>query len=666
MAPVTIIALRSTRACLIIRYYMGDGIQKTDNQPYMLTSPEGALRLVVGVSEDSVIWYELHKGDEAIVRRSTLCLFSNDSNLLAASGLQFEESSFDETWEQPWGEQRFIRNNYHELAASTDSFTIRFRLFDDSLGFRYELGGEGELVVSREETAFNIALDAHAWWIPALGQNHYEHQFIKTTIPEINTAHTPLTLELPNGTFAAIHEASLYNYGAMNLVPTEQGLTSSITPLVAGPAAIVALPFTVPWRTILISDTAVGLGKPKIMLNLNEPSKIEDTSWIKPTKFMGIWWGMFLGIFTWASGERHGATTANAFKYINAAKQLGISALLIEGWNEGWDGDWTKNGDKMNHFQPYPDFDIHAITSYGKSQGVEIVGHHETSGNITHYEKELPDVYDYYKHLGVQYIKTGYVSPRLDSGEFHSSQVGVRHYQKTVEMAAKRQVMLDIHEPVKGTGIERTWPNLMTREGVMGQEYEGGAVLPEHAAVLPYTRLLSGPLDYTPGLFNLKGTDRKVQSTLSKQLAFYVTMYSPMQMAADLPEHYFNQPAFQFIKDVPVNWELTIPLGGVIGDFYAVARKDRHSDDWYVGGVSDENERTITVPFDFLPEHRSFTATIYRDDRTAHWKENPEAHEIIEQPIKHGDSLDIYMAPGGGFAIRIAPEGETSYPYPEQ
>lgn len=643
------------------------GEQQTQGiEPYSLASPEGALRLLVGVNEQATLWYKLYKGDEQVVKQSTLKLKVEGENILTAHNPHFEESSFDETWEQPWGEERFVRNNYHELALKTETFTVRFRLFEDGFGFRYELGGEGTLAIEQEETSFNIPQDAHAWWIPALGQNHYEHQFKKTTLTEINTAHTPLTLELPNGTFAAIHEAALYDYGAMNLVPSGQGLTSAITPLTDGSVAHVSLPFHTPWRTIILSDTAPGLGNAKIMLNLNEPSKIADTSWIQPTKFMGIWWGMFLGIFTWASGAKHGATTANAFRYINAAKKLGIRGLLIEGWNEGWDGDWTKNGDKMNHLQPYADFDIHAITSYAKAQGIEIVGHHETSGNITHYEKELPDAYDYYKHLGVQYIKTGYVSPRMDTGEFHSSQVGVRHYQKTVEMAAARHIMLDIHEPVKGTGIERTWPNLMTREGVMGQEYEGGAVLPEHAAVLPYTRLLSGPLDYTPGLFNLKGTSRKVQSTLAKQLAFYVTMYSPLQMAADLPEHYFDQPAFQFIKDVPVNWEVTVPLDGVIGDFYTVARKDRDSDDWYVGGVSDENERTVTISLDFLPEHRSFIATIYRDTHDAHWKDNPEAHEIIERPVVHGDSLEIFMAAGGGFAIRIGIEGETSYPYPEQ
>lgn len=639
-------------------------------EPCAIYSPNNSLSLKVGVNEHAEVWYELSKGagsqQATIIRGSKITAYTvDDVNILnAAEDIHCVDSKFDDTWEQPWGEQRFIRNNYTELALQTASFTVRFRLFDDSFGFRYEVSGEGDLVIKKELTEFNFNPASKAWWIPALGQNHYEHQFKQTDFEAITTAHTPLTLELADGTFAAIHEAALYNFGAMNIVPTKHGLLSSITPLNDGTVARVNLPFQSPWRTVILSDTAAGLGLPKIMLNLNEPSKITDTSWVQPMKFMGIWWGMFIGVFTWSSGERHGATTANAFKYINAAKRLGIRGLLIEGWNEGWDGDWTQNGDSMNHFKPYPDFDIQAISSYAAAQGVEIVGHHETSGSISHYESELPEAYDYYKHFGVRYIKTGYVSPRMDNGEFHSSQAGVRHYQKTVELAAERQVMLDIHEPVKGTGIERTWPNLMTREGVMGQEYEGGAVLPEHTATLPFTRLLAGPLDYTPGLFNLSGTSRKVQTTLAKQLAFYVTMYSPMQMVADLPEHYFNQPAFEFIKAVPVNWETTLPLDGVIGDYYVVARKDRETDAWFVGGVSDEQARTLTVSLDFLPEHRTFELILYKDAEDAHWQLNPEAIIIETRQVTSTDTLSLNVAPGGGFALHMQPDDEVSYPYP--
>ena len=646
---------------------MTTSTHEVKQQTHEITSPTGRLRLQVGVDASSAcLWYQLQGPNGIIVDRSPLALYdTSENNILHMQGtLTYTEVSFDETWEQPWGEQRFVRNNYHELAVTSVDVAIRFRLFDDGLGFRYEIIGEGEITIQREATHFAIGVDAEAWWIPALGQNHYEHLYRKTRVSEVDTAHTPFTAKLPRGEYVAIHEAALYDYGSMNLVPTDTGVVNMITPLKDGAAAHVTLPFVSPWRTIIHADTAVDLTTSRIMLNLNEPSKITDTSWIKPTKFMGIWWGMFIGQFTWESGSKHGATTANAFRYINACKKFGIPALLIEGWNEGWDGNWMENGDRMNHLLPYPDFDITAITQYAKSCGVEIIGHHETSGNIEHYEYELPEAYDYYRHFGVQYIKTGYVQPRLNTGDFHSSQRGVQHYQKTVELAAERTIMLDIHEPVKGTGIERTWPNLMTREGVMGQEYEGHATTPQHTTVLPFTRLLAGPLDYTPGLLNLSGTSRKVRSTLAKQLAFYVTMYSPMQMAADLPEHYEDQPALQFIQDVPVNWDQTIAIDGAIGEYFVTVRKDRHSDDWYVGAVTNEDSRTIRVTFDFLPEHRRYRATIYRDSPTAHWQDNPEGHEIIQKAVTCSDTLELYLAPGGGCAIRISPDDDTTLPYP--
>ena len=638
-----------------------------NNKQQKINSPNNQKTLEVGVA-NGAIWYSLKSTDEVLIDTSHLALLSEDKNVLAVTGrVVFTEDTYDETWEQPWGEQRWVRNNYRELSLQTSNFTVRFRLYDEGVGFRYELAGEAELTIDREDTEFVLPTESEAWWIPALGGNHYEHLYKKTRLGDMGIAHTPLTLELPGGGFASVLEAALYDYGAMNIVFSEGSLKSAVTPLRDGVAARIQLPFTSPWRTVIFSDTAAGLGASKMMLNLNEPSKIKDTSWIRPTKFMGIWWGMFTGCYTWSSGERHGATTANALRYINAAQRLGISALLIEGWNEGWDGDWTKNGDKMNLMQPYQDFDIHMVASYAKQHGVDIVGHHETSGNISHYEWQLPEAYDYYRHLGVRYVKTGYVSPRLNTGDFHSSQVGVKHYQRTVEMTAERHMMIDIHEPVKGTGTERTWPNLMTREGVMGQEYEGGgAVTPEHATVLPFTRLLAGPLDYTPGIFNLNNSGRKVSTTLAKQLAFYVTMYSPMQMVADMPEHYDSHPAFEFIRHVPVNWEVTVPLDGIIGDYFVTARKDRHSDDWYVGGVSDEEERTITINLEFLDEHRSYQATIYKDAHDSHWDTRSELYEIEERHVTKTDSVEIYMAPGGGFAMRIAPLGQTQPRYPQQ
>ena len=640
--------------------------QKVILETRNVLSPDGALSLSVGI-ENMSVWYKLQKSDAILIEKSSLAIYdATGIDLLSTQQVpEVHESAHDETWEQPWGEQQRIQDNHTELLLDFATFVIRFRLFNEGLGFRYELRGAGTTIIQREETEFNIVGNASAWWIPAMGQNHYEHLYQKTPISKLGIAHTPLTIEREDGIHLAIHEAALYDYGSMNIVPTDKGLRSHITPLSSQVIGEVPLPFNMPWRTVIVAPDAAGLTTARIMLNLNEPSKIEDTSWIQPTKFMGIWWGMFLNYFTWGSGPKHGATTANTLRYINACKEFGIRALLIEGWNEGWDDDWTQNGEKMNYMLPYPDFDIRTITEYAKSQGVDIIGHHETCGNMARYEWQLPEAYDYYRHLGVRYIKTGYVSPHSNGTEFHSSQVGVKHYQKTVEMAAERQIMLDIHEPVKGTGIERTWPNLMAREGVMGQEYEGsGAVTPEHTTVLPFTRLLSGPLDYTPGLFNLSGTPRKISSTLSKQLAFYVTLFSPMQMVADLPEHYKGkEDALQFIKDVPTNWEVSIPLDGVIGDYFAIARKDRNSDDWYVGAITDENERTVTVDLSFLPEWRPYRSTIYRDGEDADWQVNPESYTIEEQAVTRDSKITIRLAPGGGFAIRLTPTDTNLLPY---
>lgn len=649
-------------------------------EPQTISSPDDCLALTIG-EENQIAWYELRKDGQPLISKSSLQLFSDENQTLTHITEQpaLTHTTHQETWEQPWGEQQHVEDHHVEIALTFSTYTLRFRLFNTGLGFRYELHAnltddETALLVNEtvtihhEETEFNIPEGGYAWSIPALGQNHYEHLYQKTAVSGLGIAHTPLTIELPEtaaASYMAIHEAALYDYGSMNLVPSQYGLRSHVTPLSSRIIGEVTLPFSTPWRTIIIADRAIDLTTSKIMLNLNEPSKIEDTSWIEPSKFMGIWWAMFLEYYTWESGPKHGATTANALRYINACKELGIKGLLIEGWNEGWDGDWTQNGDKMNHMLPYPDFDIRTITDYAKSQGVDIIGHHETSGNMAHYEWQLPEAYDYYNQFGVRYIKTGYVSPRSNGKEFHSSQAGVRHYQKTVEMAAARKIMLDIHEPVKGTGIERTWPNLLTREGVMGQEYEGGgSVTPEHTTVLPFTRLLAGPLDYTPGLFNLSGTHRKVSSTLAKQLAFYVTLYSPLQMVADLPEHYKGmEDAFQFIKEVPTDWETTRPIDGVIGDFFVVARRDKHSDSWFVGAVTDENERTITIPLDFLPEWRQYTATIYKDGNDAHWQDNPESYVIETQNVRKDSSITIRLAPGGGCAISLHIDGETPRPY---
>ena len=623
---------------------------------HFISSPDQSLRLEVGQDIDGRIWYSLSRGEQQVIDKSFLELFDeNGVNIIRAqTELESEVSTFDEIWQQVWGQNEEVRNNYNQLLLKSADFNITFRLFDDGLGFRYSIKKHGDLNIKSELTEFNVDKNSTAWWIPALEDERYEYLFRKTSVSELPTVHTPLTMKLAEDLYISIHEAALYDYGSMIIQQNETGLVSKITPRKDGLASRNKSPFELPWRVIMVANSAINLTtKYDLVLNLNDPPKI-NTSWIKPTKFMGIWWSMHLDYATWAQGERHAATTLTAMKYINACKELGIEGLLIEGWNEGWDGNWLENSDKMRHLQPAPDFDIHLVSQYARSKNIELIGHHETVGNIAHYEYELPEAYEYYRQLGVKYVKTGYASPRMTGDEFHHSQIGVNHYQKTVEMAARNQIMLNIHEPIKGTGIERTWPNLMTREGAVTHEY-GFNITPEHTAILPFIRMLAGPIDYSSGLFKLQDLGRKkqVKTTLAKQLAFYVTLYSPLQFVADLPENYLGHPAFEFIRDVPVEWQETLPLQGEIGEYFVVARKDLKSQDWYIGGVSDENLREIELKLDFLDENADYRAKIYRDDETSHFDENPHAFKIDERVVNGHEALALRMAPGGGFAIRL-------------
>ncbi len=629
-----------------------------DDTQWRVTSPDQKIELCVGV-QDGALWYCLIKSDEPVVEPSFLGIELADGRYVGRNltELAAQEHAYDETWEQPWGEQRLVRNNYRELALSSNGdipTTLRFRVFDDGLGFRYELGGTGDVIVREEHTEFSIDPRSEAWWIPSYQPDRYEYLYEKTTLDKIPTAHTPFTVEHASGLFISLHEAALYDYGSMNIHYNGSRLASEITPLSDGTAAHISLPFSTPWRTVLVADTLSNLAASRMILNLNEPSKIQDTSWIRPTKFMGIWWGMFTGIFTWESGPRHGATTEHAKTYIDACVRLNMPALLIEGWNEGWDGNWIDNGHLMNQTKPYADFDIRAVAQYAQENGIQLVGHHETAGDISHYESQLPAAYEYYQKLGVRYVKTGYVGSRMNGTEFHHSQFGVRHYQKTVEYAAKYGMMLDIHEPIKPTGIERTWPNILSREGARGQEYEGGGLTPEHTTVLPFTRMLaSGGYDFTPGIFDITNYMKRVGTTLAKQLAFYVTQYSAMQMVADMPEHYEGNPAFRFLQDVPCDWETSFVLDGRIGDFVVTARKDRASENWFVGAVSDEQERTVVVNLDFLDEQTLYEATVYQDGPRAHWRDNPLDVEISRQIVRRHDSLHIRLAAGGGCALAL-------------
>lgn len=636
---------------------------------YEVKSPNN--RVVASFMVDKgQISYFVTKDEKIVLRKSRLGLILKDAEPLADnfSVVRAYSRSTDETWKAYWGEQHVIRNNYNETAIYLEEtekpnrlLTIRFRVFDDGVAFRYEVPAQPEMenmIVADEITEFSVDTNSRSWSIPAYQPDRYEYDYVEHPVYSLTeSVHTPLTIQTPVGHYISIHEAALYNYGSMTIKLNNSTLKSDITPLSDGMRAYVELPFSTPWRTITIAQDVLDLTTSRMILNLNDAPR-DDFSWVTPTKFLGIWWAMYVGEWTWAPGERHGATTEHAFQYIDSCKNLGIPALLIEGWNDGWEGDWLENGVNNKFMEATPDFDMQAVASYARQNGVEIVGHHETVGYIDNYEAQLEDAYKYLAQYGIRYVKSGYAGSKMTINghrEYHHSQLGVLHYQRALELAAKYHIMLDVHEPIKGTGIERTWPNLMTREGARGQEYEGGALVPSHACFLPYTRLLSGGMDYTPGILDVTNFSKRIASTITRQLAYYVTIYSSMQMAADRPKIYeeSHPDLFQFIKDVPTRFERTIPLLGEIGKSYVVARQEWESTNWFIGGVTNEEGRKVELYLDFLDPDINYIATIYRDSEDAHYRDHQVGYVIEEKVLRRGDKIEIYMAPGGGFAMKL-------------
>lgn len=634
-----------------------------------ILSPNGRIKCHFELKSGR-IYYSVYKNDNLIIKPSQLGFLICGEDPLCNNFklIRDQKKKHTETIELPWGEDRYIDNTYNEVAyyisETKDSkriMTLRFRIFDNAVSFRYEIPPQPkfrQITIQDELTEFNINPNSTVWKIPAYQPDRYEYNYERTLTHELKSSvHTPLTIKTPNGYYLSIHEAALYNYGSATIKLAPSGaLKTDITPLSDGTKAHSALPFQTPWRLIMIADSCLELTTNRTMFALNEPPT-GDFNWVKTLKFIGIWWAMYVGEWTWAPGERHGATTEHAKSYIDAAIRLGISGLLIEGWNEGWEGDWLENGINNKFTVATSDFNFEEVARYADSHNIELVGHHETVGFIDNYEKQLEAAYNYYAINHVHYIKTGYAgSMMMINGrrEYHHSQLGVNHYQKTIELAAQKKIMLDIHEPIKGTGIERTWPNLLSREGARGQEYEGGALNPSHACYLPYTRLLSGGMDYTPGILDLSNSVKRMSTTLARQLAYFVTIYSGMTMAADRPYIYEERfpEEFDFIRSVPTNFEKTLPLAGEIGEYYVVARKDRDSEDWYLGGVTDETGRRVHIALDFLPDG-AYTAYIYADSDNAHYRD--EQFGIIKQQkrVGHHDALDFYMAPGGGFAVRL-------------
>lgn len=678
-----------------------------------LKSPNGNLEMEFSLSDSGEPIYLLNFKEKEVIKKSKLgFLIKGDSLSLKDHFVvsETQRSSFDQSWEPVWGEQSSIRNHYNELLVRLVQQTtkrkldIRFRLFDDGLGFRYEFPEQKQLiyfVINEELTEFAMTGDHTAFWIPG-DYDTQEYNYTKSKLSEIRAkmdqAIIPLSSQTPfsptgvqtalmmttqDGLYINLHEAALIDYSTMHLNLDDQNMVfqSWLTPDANGDKGHIQAPFNTPWRTIIVSDDARDILDSKITLNLNEPSKIENTDWIKPMKYIGVWWELITGKRSWAytndfpsvqlgitdyesakPNGTHGANTAHVKSYIDFAAEHGFDGVLVEGWNQGWE-DWYGNSKDyvFDFVSPYPDFDVKEIQEYAKEKGVEMIMHHETSSSIRNYERHLDTAYQFMKDHGYNAVKSGYVGDIIPRGEYHYGQWLVNHYQYALEKAAEYEIMVNAHEAVRPTGISRTYPNLIANESARGTEYQAfGGSKANHVTVLPFTRLIGGPMDYTPGIFEMDisklnpNNNSHVNSTIANQLALYVTMYSPLQMAADLPENYMRFPkAFQFIKDVALDWDESIYLEAEPGEYVTVARKAKGISNWFVGNVNGFEARKTSIKLDFLEEGESYTARIYQDAKDSHFKDNPQAIDIRSVKVKKNSKLKLRSAPGGGFAISI-------------
>ncbi|MDE6090378.1 MAG: glycoside hydrolase family 97 protein [Duncaniella sp.] len=678
-----------------------------------ITSPDGNFVLRVELTPSGAPYYTLDYKNKPVVEASALGLKSDQTDLTDGFRIAGTDTiTVDRTWEPVWGEYSTIRDNFKEMAVNLvdedrqREMTIRFRLFNDGLGFRYELPvqkGPNHLTVKDELTEFNFTGNHKLYCIPG-DYDTDEYLWSETTFTDLPealesygkhseaqrveglTIQTPMLLKTDDGVYINVHEAALDGYPAMllDVDPETYTMKSHLVPDRLGVSAYLELPFSTPWRTLIVSDDARDILSSQLVLNLNEPCKIEDTSWIKPMKFMGVWWEMFTGYQkTWAYSDdplakpgvtdytkltpngRHPANTENVKRYIDFAAKHGIDGVLVEGWNEGWE-DWAgyRKNRQFLFDKPYPDFNVEELRDYAKEKGVKLIMHHETAANAADYELQLDRAFQFMKDNNYDAVKTGYVGAIIPRSEHHTSQWMVDHARNVIERAADYQIMVDSHEAPRPTGLCRTYPNWLAQESARGGEFESmGGNPPSHTCILPFTRLKGGPMDYTPGLFETKmsyygeGKDSQAGTTLARQLALYLTMPSPMQMACDLPENYERFPdAFQFIKDVPVDWADSKYLEAEPNRYITVARLDKNSDDWYVGAITDENGRTAEIDLSFLPAGEKYVATIYEDAPDAHWKDNPQAYRIRTVKVKPGTKLKQNLAPGGGAAIRISKE----------
>jgi alpha-glucosidase len=648
------------------------------------SSPDGTISVKVETDNDGRTLYSVTRRGKLLIAPSRLGFLLTDSEAMvrgfAVTGS--ETAKGDETWQQPWGERTNVRNHYNELlvrlvqpSGLKRTMNLRFRLFDSGMGFRYEMPKQPTMTtmkIAEEVTEFNLVTSGTAWWATAQEWNREEYLYNKTPINAVSAAQTPFTMRLDDGTHLTFHEAALVDYSGMWIKRIEgTSFRALLSPSATGPKVVRNTPFATPWRTIRISDDAKGLYNNDLELNLNEPNKLGDVSWVKPMRYIGIWWGMHLNKFSWAQGPIHGATTARAKDYIDFAAKNRFGGVLIEGWNKGWDGNWFGHGDEFSFTESTPDFDLKAVTEYGRSKGVALIGHHETGGNIANYEAQLEPAMALYEKMGVHAVKSGYVA---DAGgiiaagdkpgevrmEWHEGQVSVVHHLKVVETAARHHIAVNPHEPVKDTGLRRTYPNWISREGQRGMEYNAWGQPdngPGHEVDLLFTRMLAGPMDYTPGVLSLVGNKGQgMASTMAKQLALYIVLYSPIQMAADLPENLAKHPReLAFIGSVPVDWSESAMLSGEVGQFAVIARKAKGTNDWYIGGVTNGNARTTDVALDFLDAGKRYTATVYRDGPNADYRKDTRGDILIEtKAVKKGDRLSLPIGAGGGFAIRIA------------
>ena len=676
----------------------------------------GKVKLSFQLNNEGSLMYSVFFNNKPVILSSRLgFILKEDSTFY--KGFQMsgtEKKSVDETWQPVWGETKNIRNHYNEIVVHLQKtkspkalLDVTFRVFEDGVGFRYSFPVQKDLkyfVVENELTEFNLTGDHKTFWIPGdYDENEYayttsklsEVDAWKPTIlsnnpreinePDQYAVQTPLMMKTADNLYINIHEAALVNYSSMQLhVNTKTfGLTASLVPNSNGDKAFLRTPAKTPWRTIIVSDKATDILSSKIILNLNDPSVVKNTAWIKPGKFIGVWWEMQTNKSGWnytdnadstdANGNvfpnhRHGANTANVEHYIDFASKNGINSLLVEGWNTGWE-EWFGNW-QGNHFDfvtPYPDFDVKAITDYAKSKNVQMIMHNETSGDAATYDRQMDTAFRFMNKYGYTSVKTGYVGNIIPRGEHHDGQWMVNHYIRAAQKAAQYHVMIDMHEPVRPTGLFRTYPNWLACEAGRGNEWNAfsDGNLPEHETIMPFTRMIGGPMDYTPGIFKIKGYSnvpgRQVHTTLAKQLALYITMYSPLQMGADIPENYeAHMDAFQFIKDVATDWDDTKIIEAEPGDYITIARKEKQKDNWFIGAITDENKRTANTSLMFLDEDKKYIATLYEDADNADWKENPEAYKIEQFIVNNKTTLRLKLAPGGGCAISIKPADATT------